>query len=193
MAFILAILIYPFRHKISAFLKGKRGGFKVLVLFGLVFLLLETRAFGRDIFFESNIKKEKIDMAKKIEAFVAYGPRLKLGRTVNLDELVSYIAGRTGLSDGEISIVIKELRDAVAFFNLSGKPVKLNGLGIYAPKISMDGKFSSWHRADNELKQRLNTPKRFKGEIVNRESIGLTMTDLITLWNKEHPDNPIES
>jgi len=55
-AFVLAILIYPFRHKISALLKGRRGGFKMLLLFGLMLFLLETRAFGQDISFEPAIE-----------------------------------------------------------------------------------------------------------------------------------------
>jgi hypothetical protein len=34
-------------------------------------------------------------------------------------------ADRTGLNEGEISIVLKELRDTVAFFNLGGRAVNL--------------------------------------------------------------------
>lgn len=138
-----------------------------------------------------NRKKEEIKMANKIKAIAVYRPRIKLGRTVKQDELVSYMVGRTGLGDGEISLVLKELRDAVAYFNLSGRGVKLEGLGTYTPGVKLNGRMSVGHRTDQEIKNRINTPNRFRGQIINRDMIGSTLQDLIDRWNKEHPDDPI--
>jgi hypothetical protein len=130
-------------------------------------------------------------MASKIKAIGAYRPRVKLGKTAQMKEVVAYIADRTGLNEGEISIALKELRDAVAFFNLSGRAVKLEGLGTYAPKVGLDGTFDVAHRTDAALKNRLNTPRAFLGDIVNRDMIGKTADDLVARWNQEHPDDPV--
>lgn len=51
-----------------------------------------------------------------------------------------------------------ELRDAVVFFNRGGRGVKLEGLGTYAPKIGLDGKFGVTHRLDSRIKNELNAP-----------------------------------
>ena len=54
------------------------------------------------------------------------------------------------------------------FFNLRGQPVRLEGLGTYAPKISPDGTMGVGHRAGMARKSGLNQPGAFKGEIENR-------------------------
>jgi len=130
-------------------------------------------------------------MASRIKAIGAYRPRIKLGRTAQMSEVVAYIAERTGLNEGEVSIALKELRDVVAHFNLAGRGVKLEGLGIYAPKIGLDGTLDASHRLDRALKNRLNTPDAFQGEIENRDMIGKTGDDLVARWNEEHPEDPV--
>ena len=41
------------------------------------------------------------------------------------------------------------------------------------------------------IKNRLNAPGAFRGEIKNRENIGKTGDDLVTMWNGSHPDDPV--
>jgi nucleoid DNA-binding protein len=130
-------------------------------------------------------------MASKIQAVNAYRPKVKLGRTVPLTQLVNYIADRTGLNEGEVSIVLKELRDAVIFFTRQGQGVKIEGLGTYLPKVGLDGTFDVSHRLDRAIKNALNAPGAFGGEIVNRENVGQTADDLVALWNADHPDDPV--
>ena len=131
-------------------------------------------------------------MAKRIEAINAYRPRIALQPTAQMDQLISYIADRTGLNEGEVSIVLKEMRDAVIFFNRQGQGVKLEGLGTYLPKINLNGKFSVSHRLDRDIANALNAPGAFTGDIANRENIGKTSDELVAMWNAEHPDDPIE-
>jgi hypothetical protein len=130
-------------------------------------------------------------MASKIRAIKAYCPRIELGKTAQLDELVGYLADRTGLNEGEIRMVMTELRDAVVFFNRTGRGVKLEGLGIYAPKIDLEGNFGVSHRLDKRIENELNAPGAFGGEIINRENIGKTSDDLVALWNEDNPDDPV--
>ena len=131
-------------------------------------------------------------MASKIKAINAYGPKIKLGKRAETDDLVEFIARSTGLNESGVRQVLLELRDTVLFFTLRGQPVKLEGLGTYTPKISLDGTLGIGHRADVALKHGLNQPGAFKGEIENRENIGKTSDDLIAMWNEAHPDDPVE-
>jgi len=106
-----------------------------------------------------------------------------------MEELIDLIASRTGLNEGEVRQVLFELRDSVVFYNLQGRPVKLEGLGTYRPVIELDGKLKVGHRADMDIKNRLNTPGDFRGEIANRENIGKTGDDLVAMWDEAHPDD----
>lgn len=129
-------------------------------------------------------------MASKIKAINAYMPRIELGRRAETEDLVDMIARGTGLNEGDIRQMLFELRDTVLFFNLRGQAVKLEGLGTYTPVIQLDGNFKVGHRADMKLKEGLNAPGEFRGEINNREIIGKTSDELVTMWNEEHPDDP---
>jgi len=62
------------------------------------------------------------------------------------NELVRYISSRSGLNEGAIDHVIKELRDAIAFFNLAARPVNIEGLGMYFPTIDTQA-FPAWDTA----------------------------------------------
>jgi len=131
-------------------------------------------------------------MASRIKAINAYMPRIELGRRAEMDELIDLIAARTGLNEGEIRQVLLEMRDAVLFYNLQGRAVKLEGLGTYTPVIQLDGDFKVGHRADVALKKGLNAPGEFRGDIENSENIGKTGDELVAMWNEDHSDDPVE-
>jgi len=126
-------------------------------------------------------------MSNLITAINAYRPRLVLGQTVKMKELVEFISGRTGLNKGDLLIALSELSNSVIFFNKRGQGVKLDGLGTYLPSIDTQGELSISHRLDNEIKNAINTTGAFMGEIQNRENIGKTNEQFIAMWNKEHP------
>lgn len=131
-------------------------------------------------------------MANKIQAIKKYCPTVVLGKTIQLKELVSYIADRTGLNKGDIQISLSELSAAIQFFNKQGQGVKLEGLGTYQPKIDLKGKFSVLHRLDKEIENVLNTPGAFSGDIINKEYIGKTSDELVAKWNEDNPTDLIE-
>jgi len=131
-------------------------------------------------------------MAKPIHAIQNYSPRLTPERTASMNEVVSFIAGRTGLNKGAITMVLHELKDTLSFFHLAGRGVKLEGLGTYTPRINLNGTITLAYRIDFGLKAELNKPKAYEGEILNRDMIGKTSGDLIDRWNTEHPDDKIK-
>lgn len=131
-------------------------------------------------------------MAKKIKVISAYAPRIKLLPTVSLTELIKFLAGRTGLNQGEVNLVMNEFEYAVYFYHRVGRPVKLPGLGTYSPGIKMDGTIRVGHRSDSGLKKRLNDSDGFEGTVLNNEHVGKSLDDLVELWNTEHPDDLVE-
>ncbi|MBN2088661.1 hypothetical protein JW964_03565 [candidate division KSB1 bacterium] len=130
-------------------------------------------------------------MTSLIKAINAYRPKLVLGKRVDMKEMIEFIARSTGLNEGTIRQVLIELRDGVIFFNLRGQPVYLECLGTYTPAIDLDGTITIGHRADMTIKNSLNAPGAYKGEIQQRENIGKTSEDLVERWNKEHPEDRV--
>lgn len=131
-------------------------------------------------------------MASKIEAIGAYRPKIALNPSAKLPQVVEFIAMRTGANKGTVQMILAELHDAVVFFNLQGTPVKIDGLGTYAPTIDLGGEFDCAHRTDADILKALNVPGAFTGVIENRENIGKTTDDLVALWNRDHPSDPVQ-
>jgi hypothetical protein len=130
-------------------------------------------------------------MTTRIKAVGTYRPRIRLGRTADRQDLVRFISRSTGLNESDILQVLTELRDAVIYHMLDVRSVNLDGLGRYFPVMGLDGTFKVGHRVDRRIRAALNVPGQFQGEIINQEYIGMTVEDLVDLWNQESPDEPI--
>ena len=130
-------------------------------------------------------------MASRIKAIGTYRPRIEQGNTVQRAELIRALSRATGLVEGSIDQVIKELRDQIIEFNRAGRAVKVDGLGTYSPNISLDGTLDLQYRADTAFANGLNIPGIFTGTILNRENIGKTGEELVAKWNMQYPDDPI--
>ena len=130
-------------------------------------------------------------MATRIVAVGAYRPRIELGNTVQNEELIRFMADRTNLNKSMVALIVGQMSEAVVFFNATGRGVKLEGLGTYLPSINLDGTFSIEHRLDNAIKNGLNAKDIFTGTIKCSENIGKTPDELVALWNKDHPDDPV--
>ena len=130
-------------------------------------------------------------MAHRIKAINAYRPRLQQGNTVQKPELVRSVSRSTGIAEGTLDHSIKELRDQIIEFNRAGRAVKVEGLGTYAPNISLDGSLDLQYRADTAFSNGLNIPGIFTGTVLNREYIGKTGDELVAKWNEEHPEDVV--
>lgn len=131
-------------------------------------------------------------MAHMMKAIQAYSPRVTISRMVQINEIVNYIADRTGLNTGTILYVMMELRDSLLTYTGMGYSVKLPGLGSYAPTIDKEGTFGINHTSDKRLLQKLNAPDRFTGDIRNKDMIGKSIDDFIERWNEEHPKDKVK-
>jgi hypothetical protein len=130
-------------------------------------------------------------MASRIAALNHYRPMIDYRKTADWQQVAEYIAMRTGLNRSEIIMVLTELHDAILFYNGQGQGVKLEGLGTYLPNINYQGEFDVAYRMDSRLKRALNAGT-FSGRLRNQQHIGKRLEEIIALWNREHPDDPVE-
>ncbi len=131
-------------------------------------------------------------MASKIKAIGACCPRVEQGNTVQRPELIRALSRSTGLVEGSIDQVIKELRDQIIEFNRAGRAVKVEGLGTYAPNISLDGTLDLQYRADTAFGNGLNIPGIFTSPILNCEHSGKTSDELVSMWYADNPTDMVK-
>jgi hypothetical protein len=124
----------------------------------------------------------------RMKVYSTLGPRIEYGKMVETDGLVEYLSGRTTLHESVIRHVVLELREALRFFNVEGRSVRIEGLGIFKPTIDLAGVISLNYRPDRSLSDDLNL--RFRGAVANRQNIGKSNDELIALWNETYPDDP---
>ena len=130
-------------------------------------------------------------MTPRIKAVNAYRPRIEQGNTVQKPELLRAVSRATSLVEGSVDLVTKEMRDQIILFCSSGRAVKVEGLGTFAPNIDLEGELSISFRPDPAFANGLNIPGAFSGKIINRENIGKTSDELVTLWNNQNPDDQV--
>jgi hypothetical protein len=131
-------------------------------------------------------------VAKFLSAHQAYGPQLKLNNTIQLDQIANWISMRTNTNKSEVMMMLQELNEAILYFNCQGTPVKLPGIGIFSPSIDRGGKLDINLRPDTALRQGINLPRAYSGQIRNRVNIGLDNAGYKELWDTAHPDDPLE-
>jgi hypothetical protein len=130
-------------------------------------------------------------MAHRIQVISIFRPRVDQGSTVQKPELIRVISHATSIVEGVADLVIKELQHHIIEFLLSGRAVKIEGLGTWTPNIGLDGSLDIQYRADPGLMRAIKIPGRFVGRISNRENIGLSGNELVEKWNQLHPDDQV--
>jgi len=132
-------------------------------------------------------------MADEVKAIRAYSPRVVQGNMVDVEDVADYIEGRTSLNGGAVVNMLWEFRKALTVFALSGRPVKLKGMGVFSPRMNKDGVVGLNFRMDPWLKSELNVKGKFKGKVVNSDMLGKSVDEMIERWNDEHPDDRIKT
>jgi hypothetical protein len=128
-------------------------------------------------------------MAHKIQAINAYRPRIEQGNTVQKTELIRELSHATSLVEGSVNLTMSKLKFRLVGYLRAGRAVKVDGLGIWTPTVSLDGKVSIQYRPDLAFDYELNQPGVFTGTILNRENIGKTSEELVLMWNEANPQD----
>jgi len=130
-------------------------------------------------------------MAKLIQAFAVYGPKIDLMEAADPQRFMELITQRTTLSAGVVKNVQESEVETLIGLLKEGRSVH-TGIAIFRPSIDAQGNLSVNVRVDKRIIAALNIPGAFTGRINNNANIGLSTEEMVELWNQEHPTDLIE-
>ena len=129
-------------------------------------------------------------MAKLIQAFSAYGPKIDLMEAADPHRFMDLITQRTTLSTGVVKNVQESEVETLTGLLKEGRSVH-TGIAIFRPTIDAQGNLSVSVRVDKRIISALNVPGAFTGKVNNSANIGMSTEEMAQLWNEEHPSDPI--
>ena len=129
-------------------------------------------------------------MAKLIQAFTAYGPKIDLIEAADVERFMGLITQRTTLSAGVVKNVQESEVETLIGLLKEGRPVH-TGVAIFTPSIDLEGNIDISVRVDKRILSALNSNGGFLGKLIHGENVGKTSTELALLWNADHPDDLI--
>ena len=130
-------------------------------------------------------------MAKRIEAWVEFGPRLELSNAITPEGLIERIVMATSQSRGSVKAILDELDVQIEIGLKECHIVQLPNGTHFKPTGKRDGSIEVHVRVNPRMVRNINTS--FRGAWRNAENIGKTEPEIIALWNTAHPENPIET
>ena len=128
-------------------------------------------------------------MAKKIQAWATYGPRIALSDPMTKDDIIENIVAATNQSKGSVLAVLAELDVQLEAGLKAGRIVHLPNGTHFEPIGKKDGSVNIGVRVSLDLDKKVNSG--FRGKWLNSENIGKTEAEMITIWNAAHPDDLI--
>jgi hypothetical protein len=129
-------------------------------------------------------------MAKLIQAFAAYCPRIDLMEAVGTQRFMEAITRRTTLSAGVVKNVQESEVETLIGFLTEGRPIH-TGVAIFTPSMDRQGRLSVNVRVDKRIVSALNAPGAFTGKVDNHSNVGISTSQMVQLWNDEHPGDLI--
>ena len=129
-------------------------------------------------------------MAKLLQAFAVYGPKINLMEAADPKRYMELITQRTTLSAGVVKNVQESEVETLVGLLREGRPVH-TGVAIFRPVIDAQGNLSVSVRLDKRITSALNAPGGFTGKVNNSANIGITSAQMVALWNEAHPEDPI--
>ena len=129
-------------------------------------------------------------MAKKIQAWTAFGPRIILGDPMKKEEIIENLVAATNQSKGSVLAVLAELDVQIEAGLKAGRIVQLPNGTHFEPIGKKDGSVDIGVRVNPELDKMVNTS--FRGNWLNKENVGKTEEEIFAMWNEAHPEDPIE-
>ena len=129
-------------------------------------------------------------MAKLIQAYSAYGPKIDLMEAAAEERFMELITFRTTLSSGVVKNVQESEVETLIGLLKEGRPVH-TGIAIFTPTIDGQGNLNVSVRVDKRITSKINETNAFVGKINNSANIGMTREQYVAKWNEDNPDNPI--
>ena len=135
--------------------------------------------------------KEEVIMAKKIQAWSEFRPRLEPVAPMTNKELIENIIAATNQSRGSVQAVLSELDVQIENALKSGRIIHLPNGTHFKPTGKKDGSVDIDVRVNPELDKNVNAG--FRGKWINSANIGKSEEEMIAIWNEAHPDDLIEA
>ena len=130
-------------------------------------------------------------MALKIVAINMLRPKVKIASIIRTPKIAKFISGRTTINSSMIKSMLDELFETIVHFALIGHSVRFDNVGLFFPKMDMDGNVSIGFTPDTALSKKALLERQYTGEIINSQNRGKTVEELVEIWNQEHPDDLI--
>lgn len=128
-------------------------------------------------------------MALKIVAINTLRPKVKRSKMARTPQVAEFISGRTNINSGLIKHMLDELFETIVHYNMLGHSVKFDSVGVFYPRMDMDGVVSIGFKPDTALSKKSLLERKFIGEVINPDNRKKTVDELVELWNQEHPDD----
>jgi len=130
-------------------------------------------------------------MAKKIQAWATYGPKIELGKPMPPEEIIENIVAATNQSKGSVLAVLAELDVQLESGLKAGRIVQLPNKTHFEPIGKKDGTIEVGVRVSPELLKKVNSG--FRGTWLNAQNKGKTEAEMMAIWNEAHPADPIDA
>jgi hypothetical protein len=128
-------------------------------------------------------------MAKKIEAWTEFGPRLESTGPMTDKELIQQITVGSNESASSVLAVLTFMDSVLEQALKAGRIVQLPNGTHFRPIGKKDGSIEISVRVNPDIVKNVNNG--FLGKWQNAENIGKSEEEIIALWNAAHPDDPI--
>ena len=129
-------------------------------------------------------------MAKQIQAWTEFGPRLEPVEPVTPEEIIENIVLATNQSRGSVKAVLDELDIQIEIGLKKGAVVRLPNGTHFRPIGKGDGSIRVLVRINPRIRKNVNA--HYRGEWRNVENIGKSADEIAILWNEAHPTDPIQ-
>lgn len=128
-------------------------------------------------------------MAKKIQAWTEFGPRLEPASPMTGDEIVENIIAATNQSKGSVLAVLAELDTQIEAGLKAGRIVQMPNGTHFKPTGKKEGTIEVDVRVNPDVVKKVNAG--FRGKWRNGNNIGKSEAEIVALWNEAHPDDLI--
>ena len=129
-------------------------------------------------------------MAKKIQVWRLYGPRLAAVLPVDSKEFVFQVTKGVNQTRSTMTSLLEEMTDVLVQNLQVGRTTKLSNGWTFKPVGKKDGSIEIHVTLGKAMTNAVNSD--FRGKWINAQNINKTERDLVEMWNAEHPEDQIE-
>jgi len=130
-------------------------------------------------------------MAKKIQVWTAFGPKIDLGKPMPPEEIIENIVAATNQSKGSVLAVLSELDVQLEAGLKAGRIVQLPNKTHFEPIGKKDGVVEIGVRVSPDLLKKVNSG--FRGTWLNAQNKGKTEAEMIAIWDAAYPNDPVDN